>query len=75
VLAAVAGRPGGLADYDGRRRPRSQQVARASRAVGRFGQQLTNPLAVAARNAAMRLTPPRLALRSMARYADWHPPA
>ena len=31
-------------------------------------------VAVAARNAVMRLTPPRLALRSMARYADWRPP-
>jgi 2-polyprenyl-6-methoxyphenol hydroxylase-like FAD-dependent oxidoreductase len=74
VLAAVAGRPDGLAAYDRQRRPRSQQVAKASRAVGRFGQQLENPVAVAARNTAMRLIPPRLALRSMARYADWSPP-
>ncbi|MDR7281141.1 FAD-dependent monooxygenase [Catenuloplanes atrovinosus] len=74
VLAAVAGRPDGLAEYDRQRRPRSQRVARASRAIGRFGQQLDNPLAVAARNAVMRLTPPGLALRSMARYADWRPP-
>ncbi|MEU8661693.1 FAD-dependent oxidoreductase [Actinoplanes philippinensis] len=75
VLAAVAGRPGGLAAYDAQRRPRSQQVARASRAIGRFGQQLEHPVAVAARDTVMRLTPPRLALRSMARYADWRPPA
>ena len=75
VLAAVAGRPDGPAAYDRERRPRSQRVARASRLVGRFGQQLDNPVGVAARNAAMRLTPPRLALRSMARYADWNPPA
>jgi 2-polyprenyl-6-methoxyphenol hydroxylase-like FAD-dependent oxidoreductase len=74
VLAAVAGQPGGLAAYDSRRRPRSQQVAKASRMIGRFGQQLENPIAVAARNTLMRLTPPRLALRSMARYADWRPP-
>lgn len=63
----------GLADYDARRRPRSQSVARASYRIGRFGQQLTQPLLVAARNTAIRWTPPRLALRSMARYADWHP--
>ena len=63
----------GLADYDARRRPRSQSVARASYRIGRFGQQLTQPLLVAARNTAIRLTPPRLALRSMARYADWRP--
>ncbi|MEV4350726.1 FAD-dependent monooxygenase [Actinoplanes sp. NPDC049596] len=75
VLAAVAGRPDGLAVYDAQRRPRSQQVAKASRAVGRFGQQLENPVAVAARNTLMRVTPARAALRTMARYADWHPPA
>ncbi|HEX8627967.1 MAG TPA: FAD-dependent monooxygenase [Catenuloplanes sp.] len=62
-----------LADYDARRRPRSQSVAAASYRIGRFGQQLTNPVLVAARNAAIRLTPPRVALRSMARYADWRP--
>ncbi|SBT43996.1 FAD-dependent monooxygenase [Micromonospora narathiwatensis] len=74
VLASVAHRPDGLATYDRQRRPRSQQVAKASRAIGRFGQQLDNPVAVATRNALLRLTPPRLALRSMARYAGWHPP-
>jgi 2-polyprenyl-6-methoxyphenol hydroxylase-like FAD-dependent oxidoreductase len=74
VLAAVAHRPDGLAAYDRLRRPRSQRVAKASRVVGRLGQQLSNPVAVAARNALMRLTPPRLALRSMARFADWRPP-
>lgn len=62
----------GLADYDARRRPRSQSVARASYRIGRVGQ-ITHPLLVAARNAAIRGTPPRLALRAMARYADWRP--
>nr|WP_308129286.1 FAD-dependent monooxygenase [Actinoplanes polyasparticus] len=75
VLAAVAGQPDGLAAYDSQRRPRTQQVAKASRMIGRFGQQLENPVAVAARNTLMHLIPPRLALRSMAGYADWHPPA
>jgi 2-polyprenyl-6-methoxyphenol hydroxylase-like FAD-dependent oxidoreductase len=74
VLAAVAHRRDGLQAYDRLRRSRSQRVAKASRAVGRLGQQLSNPVAVAARNALMRVTPPRLALRSMARFADWHPP-
>jgi 2-polyprenyl-6-methoxyphenol hydroxylase-like FAD-dependent oxidoreductase len=60
--------------YDAQRRPRTQRVARAARLIGRFGQQLENPVAVAARNTVMRLTPARVALRSMARYADWHPP-
>jgi len=63
----------GLRAYDLRRRPRSQRIARASYRIGRFGQQLSNPLLVAARNAAMRWTPPKVALRSMARYADWSP--
>ncbi|GGQ55257.1 FAD-dependent monooxygenase [Couchioplanes azureus] len=75
VLAAVADRPDGLARYDRERRPRSQQVAQASRRIGRLGQQLRNPVAVAARNTMMRLTPPGLALRAMTRFADWHPPA
>lgn len=75
VLAAVAHRRDGLQAYDRLRRPRSQRVAKASRAVGHLGQQLSNPVAVAARNALVRVTPPRLALRSMARFADWHPPS
>ncbi|TDB81961.1 FAD-dependent oxidoreductase [Micromonospora sp. KC721] len=74
ILASVAHRPDGLTAFDRQRRPRSQQVAKASRTIGRFGQQLDNPIAVAARNTIMRLTPPQLALRSMARYADWRPP-
>ncbi|OKI53562.1 FAD-dependent monooxygenase [Micromonospora sp. CB01531] len=75
VLAAVADRPDGLVAYDRQRRPRSQQVAKASRVMGRLGQQLHNPVAVATRNIIMRVTPPRLALRSMARYTDWRPPS
>ena len=73
--ACAAGRPvpEALADYDARRRPRSQEVAAASYRIARFGQQLTNPVLVAARNAAMRVTPPRVALRSMAKYAAWRP--
>ncbi|MCY1136430.1 FAD-dependent monooxygenase [Actinoplanes sp. Pm04-4] len=75
VLAAVAGRPDGLRSYDQERRPRSQRVAAASRLIGRFGQQLENRLAVAARDTVMRLVPTGVALRSMTRYADWRPPA
>ncbi|MFI6063825.1 FAD-dependent oxidoreductase [Micromonospora sp. NPDC051227] len=67
--------PAALAAYDEQRRPRSQSVARASYAAGRFGQQLHNPVAFAMRTVALRLIPSRLALRSMARYADWRPPA
>ncbi|GAA1416774.1 FAD-dependent monooxygenase [Catellatospora coxensis] len=78
VLAAVCGPeddiPAALAEYDRQRRPRSQQVARAAAQIGRIGQQLTNPLAVGLRNTMMRLTPSRVALRSMARHADWDAP-
>jgi 2-polyprenyl-6-methoxyphenol hydroxylase-like FAD-dependent oxidoreductase len=63
-----------LAWYDSQRRPRSQSVAKAAKMVGRFGQQMHNPIAVALRDTVMRLTPPRAALRSMARYGDWTPP-
>jgi hypothetical protein len=49
-------------------------VARAALQIGKFGQQLQNPIAVGLRNTAMRLTPPRIALRSMAGHADWDPP-
>ncbi len=67
--------PAALAAYDRLRRPRSQEVARASARTGRFGQQLRHPVAVGARNALLRLTPARASLRGMARYADWRPPA
>jgi 2-polyprenyl-6-methoxyphenol hydroxylase-like FAD-dependent oxidoreductase len=78
VVLGAACRPGrpvaqALAEYDARRRPRSQSVAAASYRIGRFGQQLSNPVAVAVRNAALRRTPARVALRAMARYADWRP--
>lgn len=63
----------GLAEYDAARRPRSQAVAAASLRVGRFGQRLANPVLVGVRNTAMRLTPARVALRSMARHGDWRP--
>jgi 2-polyprenyl-6-methoxyphenol hydroxylase-like FAD-dependent oxidoreductase len=66
--------PAALTAYDEQRRPRSQAVARASFIAGRFGQQLHNPIALATRDIALRLTPGRVALRSMARYADWRPP-
>ncbi|WP_422733300.1 FAD-dependent monooxygenase [Micromonospora sp. WMMD558] len=81
VLGAVCagvpatGVPEALRAYDRQRRPRSQAIARASYGMGRFGQQLRNPAAIAVRNTLMRLVPARVALRNMARYADWHPPA
>ncbi|MEU2081148.1 FAD-dependent monooxygenase [Streptomyces albus] len=77
LAAALAAEPSvesGLARYDAERRPRSQAVARAARQAGRMGQQLSHPLAVAARNTALRLVPSRATIRGILRHADWTPP-
>ncbi|MFF8285216.1 FAD-dependent monooxygenase [Streptomyces albus] len=77
LAAALAAEPtveSGLARYDAERRPRSQAVARAARQAGRMGQQLSHPLAVAARNTALRLAPSRATIRGILRHADWTPP-
>ncbi|MFD7079055.1 FAD-dependent monooxygenase [Streptomyces sp. NPDC059918] len=63
-----------LARYNAMRRTRSQAVARAARQAGRIGQQLSHPLAVTLRNAAMRLTPSRVATRMILRHHTWVPP-
>ncbi|MFD0273117.1 FAD-dependent monooxygenase [Kitasatospora sp. NPDC127111] len=63
-----------LARYDAERRPRSQTVARDARRAGRMGQQLAHPLAVAARNTAIRLTPSGAMISTALRHADWTPP-
>ena len=63
-----------LARYDRQRRPRTQAIARAARRVGRIGPELDNRLAIAMRNASIRLTPRHAALRQMVKYADWKPP-
>lgn len=63
-----------LEAYDRQRRPRSQSIGRAATTVSRFGQKLRNPVAVALRDTAMRLTPDRVALSSMARFGRWAPP-
>ncbi|KIF01742.1 FAD-dependent oxidoreductase [Streptomyces sp. RSD-27] len=63
-----------LARYNAVRRTRSQAVARAARQAGRMGQQLSHPLAVTLRNAAMRLTPSRVATRMILRHHAWVPP-
>jgi 2-polyprenyl-6-methoxyphenol hydroxylase-like FAD-dependent oxidoreductase len=75
VMSSGADVPAALAAYDAQRRPRTQRIARAERTVRAFGQRLENPVAVALRNAIMQLTPPTAASRSMAKHADWHPPA
>lgn len=77
LAAALATEPtveSALARYDTERRPRSQSIARAARQAGRMGQQLTQPLAVAVRNTALRLAPSQVTVRAILRHADWTPP-
>jgi 2-polyprenyl-6-methoxyphenol hydroxylase-like FAD-dependent oxidoreductase len=72
-LAATDDVQAALARYDRERRPRTQAIARSARRMGRLGQ-LSNPVALALRNTAIRLTPPRAALRPLARISSWAPP-
>jgi 2-polyprenyl-6-methoxyphenol hydroxylase-like FAD-dependent oxidoreductase len=64
-----------LARYDHERRARTQAMSLDATRQLRFGQQLRNPIAVALRNAAVALTPDRIALLALARYGKWWPPA
>ncbi|MEV0681206.1 FAD-dependent monooxygenase [Actinosynnema sp. NPDC050436] len=64
-----------LEAYDRVRRPRTQAVARASRVAGRFGFRLRNPVAVAARDLAMRAVPGWAAEKGAERFTSWRPPA
>ncbi|WP_267243998.1 FAD-dependent monooxygenase [Streptomyces sp. PR69] len=78
LAAAVADEPSldtALARYDAERRPRARAIARAARLAGRLGPHLSNPLAVALRNTALRLTPSRAMVAGVLRHADWTPPA
>ncbi|MEV5973475.1 FAD-dependent monooxygenase [Streptomyces sp. NPDC051921] len=61
---ADAGIPAALAAYTAARRDRTDAVRVRARRVGRLGA-LRHPLAVAARDLAVRATPTRLALRGM----------
>lgn len=77
--AAEAGPDGSvsaaLRRFDADRRPRTQAMAAAARRTGRLGQQLHGRFAVALRNAAIRVTPPSVAVREMVKHATWTPPA
>ncbi len=64
----------GLEKYDQERRKRSQKVARDSVRAGKIGPQLTNPVAIALRNALLRTTPAKAAARIGAGISGWQPP-
>lgn len=70
VLARVAAEDGDLARYDAQRRPRTQMIVKRSRMIGAVGQ-LSSPVAVLARNALLRLTPPSAQFKSLAPVLDW----
>lgn len=76
LAAALGGLPvpDALAHYDRRRRPRAQRIAAYSRRFGRIIR-LRNPVAVAARTALLRMTPPSVGTRQTTRLLDWTPPA
>jgi 2-polyprenyl-6-methoxyphenol hydroxylase-like FAD-dependent oxidoreductase len=77
LAAAVSRTPDvatAVARYDHERRARTQAMSLAATRQLRFGQQLRNPVAVALRNAAVALTPDRIALLALARYGRWCPP-
>jgi 2-polyprenyl-6-methoxyphenol hydroxylase-like FAD-dependent oxidoreductase len=59
--------------YDEERRPRTQAIAKAARRMGQFSV-LSNPAAVLARNALIRLTPARAAAGPLTRISRWAPP-
>lgn len=62
-----------LLAYDQARRPRDERLAAASDQIAKLTQ-LRHPVGVFLRDALVRLTPPKLAARSVARATDWHPP-
>jgi 2-polyprenyl-6-methoxyphenol hydroxylase-like FAD-dependent oxidoreductase len=64
---AIAGR---LAEYDGKRRPRTQFIARRSAQIGVVAQ-WASPVAVGVRNAGLRLMPSSSLARSLAPALDW----
>lgn len=79
VLSLTGDGPGGvdidaaLMAYDQARRPRDQRLAAASDQIAKITQ-LRHPAALFLRDLMVRLTPPKLAARSIARATDWHPP-
>ena len=63
-----------VAEYDRRRRPRTQRIARQAALLGRV-LQASGPLTAQARDGALRLTPPAVAARGALAVQRWRPPA
>lgn len=62
-----------LLAYDRTRRPRDQRLAAASDQIAKITQ-VRHPVGLFLRDLMVRLTPPKVAARSIARATDWHPP-
>jgi 2-polyprenyl-6-methoxyphenol hydroxylase-like FAD-dependent oxidoreductase len=76
VLASVADQPDGLARYTALRLPRTSRIAAQSRRIGRLTQ-LTNPIAVFARDNGMWLAGklgPNVMIRQVDPVMSWRPP-
>ena len=65
--------PAALQTYDSARRPRDERLAASSDHMAKVTQ-LRHPLALRLRDLLVRLTPPAIAVRSIARATDWQPP-
>ncbi|MGH3467570.1 MAG: FAD-dependent monooxygenase, partial [Thermocrispum sp.] len=66
--------PAALREYDRLRRPRTQRIAARSRAAGRLAMAQRQPFTTL-RNLLARATPASVMVRSLAKIADWQPPA
>lgn len=73
-LAQTSDVPAALARYDEQRRPRTTAIARDAARLART-MTVRSPAATALRNGATRLLPASFAVRAMARWARWSPPA
>jgi 2-polyprenyl-6-methoxyphenol hydroxylase-like FAD-dependent oxidoreductase len=62
-----------LQSYDTARRPRDEQLAASSEQMARITQ-VRHPIGVAFRDLLVRVTPPQVAVRSLARATAWQPP-
>lgn len=75
AAARFASVPEILTAYDAARRPRSQKIAKMSLRSGRYTWGLKNPVAVAVRDAAIRMAPAGASVRGLAGIANWTPPS
>jgi 2-polyprenyl-6-methoxyphenol hydroxylase-like FAD-dependent oxidoreductase len=69
-----AGLGGALAAFDQTRRSRCRKIGRLAKMVAGFGADLGGGWRQSARNAVLRLAPPRLLIRAGTQVVNWTPP-